>query len=104
MIRNVKFAALMGALVITMASSQVPSYTPKDGFVPDEETAVRVAEAILAPIYGQGNIDRQKPLKAVFKDGVWTVTGTLPSGKVGGVAVIEISKADARVNRVSHGR
>ncbi|MBP1150333.1 MULTISPECIES: YbbC/YhhH family protein [Methylocaldum] len=84
--------------------AQEHSYVPDEGFIPDEMTAVVVAEAILKPIYGVENIDRQKPLKAVLNNTVWVIKGTLPEGLMGGVAMIEISKRDAKVIRVSHGK
>lgn len=82
----------------------VHSYTPHNGFVPDAITATAIAEAILVPIYGRENIERQKPLKAVLTDEVWTVTGTLPKGFMGGVALIKICKRNAHILRVSHGK
>jgi hypothetical protein len=86
------------------------SYVPPNGFVPDSTTATRVAEAIWIPIYGGERIRDQRPYRATLHKGVWTVTGTLKqpseSGRraVGGVALAEISKRDARILRVSHGR
>lgn len=32
------------------------SVKPKDGFVPDAKTAVKVAEAVLIPVYGEKKI------------------------------------------------
>ena len=61
-----------------------------------------IAEAIWIPIYGIKQIESEKPFSAELKDGVWTVTGSLPAGWKGGVALIEIAKQDARVIRVSH--
>jgi hypothetical protein len=78
--------------------------TPKDGFVPNQETAIQIAVAVWTPIYGKENIERQKPYKATLKDGVWHVYGHLPKHHVGGVAVAEIQKSDARILRVSHGK
>ena len=80
------------------------SVTPKDGFVPNEQTAIAIAVAIWTPIYTQENIERQKPYKAWLKDGVWHVAGNLPKNMVGGVAIAEIQKSDAKVLRVSHGK
>jgi len=81
---------------------------PKDGFVPDQETALKIAEAVWLPIYGAQQIDREKPFVAKLKDDVWTVSGTLHGepGSIskGGVAIIKISKTDARVLEVSHGK
>lgn len=78
------------------------SCRPAAGFVPDEAAAVKIAEAVLVPIYGQDTIDKEKPLKVRLKDGIWTVEGTLYSD-LGGVAVIEISKDDGRILSVIHG-
>ena len=60
-------------------------YKPKAGYVPDSNTAVKIAEAVLLPVYGKKHIDSELPLKATLKDGVWTVAGTLrcPDGKGG---------------------
>jgi hypothetical protein len=86
-------------------------YKPPDGYVPDSTTAIRVAEAVLVPIYGKKQIDSELPLNAELKDGVWTVTGTLhcPDRKGGdtgacdgGVALVRISKTDARILSMTH--
>ena len=84
------------------------AYVPPAGFVPDSLTAVRIAEAVLTPIYGSAQIARQHPLRATLRGDVWTVEGSLhaPPGMLaaGGVAVAEISRRDARILRVSHGK
>lgn len=80
------------------------SYTPKNGFVPDKATAVRVAEAILVPIYGEKQIASERPFSAELKGGVWTVTGHLPEGWTGGVAEVRISKMTCQVISLSHGK
>lgn len=83
---------------------QKHSFIPKDGFVPDEITAIRIAEAVWIPIYGEEQINREKPFKAILKNGIWTVEGSLREGSAkGGVAVAEITKTDGRIIRVSHG-
>lgn len=85
------------------------SYLPPNGFVPDSMTAVRIAEAVLAPIYPVKVLNAERPFKARLSGDTWTVEGTLPRGargfvSVGGVAVVEISKTDGRILRVSHGK
>ena len=80
------------------------SYVPRNGFVPDEKTAIRIAEAVWAPIYGEEQVAKERPFKAHLKGGIWTVEGTLPTGRDGGVAVAEIRKADGKIIRVSHGK
>jgi len=88
-------------------------YQPPSGYVPDSTTAVKIAEAVLAPVYGEKHIESERPFTATLKNGVWTVTGTLhcPDGKGGttmvcdgGVAEVRISKDDARISFMSHGK
>jgi hypothetical protein len=80
------------------------SYAPPAGFVPTAEVATQIAYAVLVPIYGVPQIDRQKPFTAQLDDESWIVEGTLPQGYRGGIARIEISKRDGRITHVSHGR
>lgn len=94
----------LGVVQLSNIYAQEHSYVPGNGFVPDQATAAVLAEAILKPIYGEQNIERQKPLRVSFKNDVWVVRGGLPEGLMGGVAMIEISKKDAKVIRVSHGK
>jgi hypothetical protein len=83
---------------------QKHSFIPKDGFVPDKETAIKIAEAVWLPIYGEKTINNEKPFNATLLNGVWIVEGSLPKGFIGGVAVAEIAKLDGRIIRVSHGK
>jgi hypothetical protein len=85
-------------------SAQRHNYHPKDGYIPNETTAVRVAEAILLPIYGEKQIDSERPLSAKLEGSVWHVTGTLPAESEGGVAEVDISKATGEILRVTHGK
>jgi NTF2 fold immunity protein len=80
-------------------------YVPPNGYVPDEHTAVAIAEAVLVPIYGENLIKAERPFHATIAHGVWTVMGTLPKGyDVGGVAVLKLSKSDARILQVIHSK
>ncbi|OFW86393.1 MAG: hypothetical protein A2794_01455 [Alphaproteobacteria bacterium RIFCSPHIGHO2_01_FULL_40_8] len=80
------------------------NYKPQEGYVPDEETAIKIAVAVWIPIYGKDEIEKEKPYKATLKDGIWHVTGFLPEGWLGGVAEAEIAKDDGRIIRISHGK
>src|SRR3989338_6827297 len=80
------------------------SFMPASGFVPNEETAIKIAEAVWLPIYGKEVVDREKPFKATFEGDLWHVEGSLPEGWKGGVAEIEINKSDGKVLRVTHGK
>ena len=72
------------------------------GYVPDESTAIKVAEAIWLPIYGD-LIYEEMPFKAsIIKDSVWFVTGTVKSGADGGVVEAEINCRNGDIIRVTH--
>lgn len=74
-----------------------------NGLVPNEETAIKIAEAIWYPIYGE-KIYSKKPFKGNLKNGIWIVKGTLQDGHKGGVPYIEIQQIDCKVLTVSHGK
>ena len=104
-----RFTQYIGVCLL-VASLAVPLHAqqhnvrPKQGLVPDSKTAISIAVAVWTPIYGEKQIAGQKPYSAVLSDGKWTVTGSLPKGWVGGVAIAVISRDDGRVLRVSHGK
>lgn len=97
-------ALAVGASASQGRAQSDQGYTPPKGFVPDAATAVRVSEAVLTPVYGDEQVSRERPMTAVLHGEVWTVQGHLPHGVVGGVAQVQISKIDARIIRMSHGR
>jgi hypothetical protein len=89
--------SLLAAGLVTAYSQtpQAPSIRPKEGFVPNAETAVKIGEAVLLPVYGEETIRRERPFKATRQGDVWTVGGSLNCGApqcVGGAAVVKISK------------
>jgi hypothetical protein len=94
---------LVGAVSLALAADKPHNLSPPNGFVPDKETAIRIAVAVWEPIYGAAQIAWQKPYRVRLENGVWIVEGTLHA-ELGGVAAAEISKADGRVLRVSHGQ
>src|SRR5262245_25282302 len=97
--------ALLLATLVSSAEEAQHGYVPKEGFVPNAETAISIAVAVWSPIYGTENIARQKPFQATLgAKGVWFVRGSLPRGWRGGIAEAEIAKADGRILRVSHGK
>jgi len=99
---------LVATVLISGPRNQDPTvkgYVPPNGFVPDSGTAVRVAVAVWIPIYGASQIRSEQPYVATLKDGVWTITGTLPRQyNLGGVAMARISKRDGRILFVLHGQ
>jgi hypothetical protein len=83
-----------------------PSYRPPSGYVSDAATAIRIAVAVWVPIYGEEQINAEKPYVATLTGDVWTVVGTFncKGHCVGGVASAEISKQDGTILRVIHGQ
>ena len=102
-----KWALVLFGLTV-FAFSQ--SYVPKTGYVPDSATAIQIAQAVLVPVYGQKQIESEKPFAAKLERDVWTVTGTLhcanrsdgDSDCEGGTAEVRLSKKDARILSMIH--
>lgn len=93
-------SVILLCVVLTYAQVTNPS---KDGYVPNKETAIKVAEALWLSVYGD-KINNSKPFVAELKDGkVWIVQGTLHAKK-GGVPYIEIQKIDCKVLKMYHGK
>jgi hypothetical protein len=97
-------------IVLLVSSSTVYS---QRAYVPDSSTAIKIAEAIWLPIYGE-HVYKQKPFTAhLVGDSIWVVQGSIhgpkngfdtsSSGVVtftvsyGGVLNAEIRKNDCKV-------
>src|SRR5882762_6453976 len=97
--------SLFAALIATMYGQpqRMPSVKPKEGFVPNAETAVKVGEAVLMPVYGEEKILGERPFGAALQGDIWTVEGTLHCGGSpstlceGGTAVVKISKTSGQI-------
>jgi hypothetical protein len=83
-------------------SASVAGYQPANGVVPDPATAIAIAVAVWEPIYGKKTVAEEAPYRATQKDGHWTVTGTLPKGRVGGTATAVIDKMNGRIITIFH--
>ena len=84
------------------------SYRPHAGMVPDKQTASLIAEAVLVPIYGKMQIERQTPFSVSLDNDTWRVSGSLPKSRpdeivAGGVAEVLISKKSGAILGISHG-
>lgn len=89
------------------ATAQPPgrstSIPPKNGYVPDEQTAVKIAEAILMPIFGTELVTGERPFHGHLEGNIWIIEGTLHT-ELGGVAMVKIQRSDGRVVSVVHGK
>jgi hypothetical protein len=85
-------------------TESTPGYWPKNGLVPDAKTAIKIAVAIWEPIYGIKHVAQEAPFHAVLKTDVWTVTGSVPRGKLGGQLLAVVAKKDGRIIKVYHSK
>ena len=76
---------------------------PQDGYVPNEETAAKIAESVWLSIYGNKIYDQKPYHVKLFKDSIWVVNGNVPSGTFGENAHIEIRKKDGKILTVYMG-
>jgi NTF2 fold immunity protein of polymorphic toxin system component len=100
---------LLMIATLCLSSASLAQNVPKvfecnGGVVADKETAIRIAEAILSPVYGEKAIREQQPYQVTLKDGKWTVDGTAtPPGHFGGRFHIVILQSDGRVLEIGYG-
>jgi hypothetical protein len=76
------------------------------GTVPNEETAIKIAEAIWLAKHGK-RIYEELPFVATLRsDSIWVVEGTFKKkkGRKGGLAHIEIQKKDCKILANYHGK
>lgn len=92
------------AIALSAEDAQKHNYKPTRGYVPDEETAIRIAVAVWTPVYGKEKIMNEKPFTATLQNGIWHVRGSLPKGWKGGVAEADIAKDDGRIIQIYHGK
>lgn len=104
---------LLSAAITLWAQGSSP---PTSVRVPDDATALSIAEPVLIKQFGKQVIDEEQPFKATLQNGIWTVYGTLccPYGKGrrtcepgrcnGGVAELELRQSDGKVLSISHGK
>lgn len=111
------FWLLIFALTIMKQFAYSQSANKVKNYVPNDSTAIKIAEAVWYPTYGK-SVDSSRPFKAFLQgDTLWIVTGTAPMSNkeiVGGdtifhfihrgVPYIEISKSDGKILKVSHSK
>lgn len=96
---------IIGGVVFYSMFNKDKGFIPANGVVPDEATAIKLAEAIWFPIYGY-SIYTKEPFVAEYdeKTKTWYVCGTLPANTLGGVPEIKINKTDGKVLYINHGK
>ena len=105
-VRYIFFSLLIILITACMQSNsssdtQQGGYLPPNGYVPNAETAIKIAEAVWLPIYGD-EIYKYKPFKAdLIQDTIWKVYGTVYTDK-GGSPIAEIQKSDCKILSIYH--
>ena len=84
-----------------MAVGRISQVFLKTGCVPDDLTAMRIAEAVWLPVYGHETVNAQKPFTADLESDVWTVKGSPPANDAAGALTALISKTDGRIIELS---
>jgi hypothetical protein len=73
--------------------------------IPDEETAINIAEPILFKIYGKSKIIKERPYKIGYTNKYWVIIGSLPKYITkGGTFEIIINSGNAEIINVTHGK
>jgi len=81
------------------------NYWPENGVVSNRNVAIKIAEAVWQPIYGDAIYSKQPFIAEYNKDEeYWYVHGTLPPNTFGGVPEIKINKSDGKILYISHGK
>jgi hypothetical protein len=79
-------------------------FLPENGCIPDEKTAIHIAEIVWLSVYGD-SIYKRKPFRAeLLGDSLWIVAGSLQPNMLGGVPYIEIQKKDCKILGIGHGK
>ena len=116
--RGINAAAMIGAVAGLLSASPnplqaqpypsavrqepYPSFVPVEGYVPDSVTAIRIAKAVLIPIYGEEQINSEEPFGATLKDDIWTVNGHFQQRTNYGYALVRLSKRDGAILALMH--
>jgi len=71
----------------------------RKGVVPDKETAIKIAEAVWIPMFGEEYVYFRKPYKFYYIPILryWIISGTLPPNLFGGVQQIVIKKGNGKI-------
>jgi len=99
-------------LVVVAGSFAQQSPNPVPVAVPDEATALKIAEKALTRIYGRKVIESERPFAATLTNGIWHVVGTVNCGDQhgaaisapcpGGAAMADIKQSTGRIMRTGH--
>jgi len=98
-----RLATVVILLSIAAATAQNISREFPEGLVPDQKTAIAIAEAVLFHVYGEKAIREQRPYIVKHIRDKWIIDGAPPPrGMAGGSFHIIISQRDGRILEITH--
>lgn len=112
--RNIKFKNIVLLIILGLGISNFKN----DNYVPDEVTAIKIAEAVWLPLYGK-SIYESLPFEAYLDgDTVWQVSGSMPQSyweinkngdsiihiTLGGVPYMSLRKDNGQILEVGHSK
>ena len=83
---------------------------PRDGFVPDEKTAIKIAEAVIAPVFGEQTLEEKRPFTAKLVGSDWVVKSAVPKPPTGdtitrgGLLEVHINKSTGCITYLTQWR
>jgi hypothetical protein len=90
-------------MIAVIISALLSTLTNNDTLIKDKQSLVSYAEPILFKAYGRKTIIKEKPYMVCFKDGTWTIDGTLPKKYTErGSFHIVINAANRKVIKIVH--
>jgi hypothetical protein len=90
-------------LIATGGARCLSSVDSKPDYVPNETTAIRIAEAVLTPIHGEQKVEAQRPYTvSVPEKDYWLVSGSAPKGQFGGTFAVWIKKQSGCIVNISY--
>jgi hypothetical protein len=93
-------------LIITLTlggARPLLSADSKRDYVPDEATAIRIAEAVLIPVHGQQQVEAQRPyVVSTPEQDYWLVSGSSQKKQFGGTFAVWIKKKSGCITNISY--
>lgn len=100
--KNKLIIQVLLAFILISGSASKFVNEAETNYVPNGETAIKIAEAVLVPIYGKAILQKRPFTAKLINNTFWRVEGTLNSDELGGVPIIEIQKKDCKILNVTH--
>ncbi len=72
--------------------------------IKNQDILMKIIEPILFDIYGNNNIENQKPYEINNFENHYVVNGTLEKNKKGGTFLIIIDKRNCQILKITHGK